>query len=179
MRRRSRLLVALLVVVVALAALTFALFVRPRTDPPARVDAVVVFAGGDGERQAEGVRLVRAGTAPVLVLSVGGDAASRRYQACRQPPGFRVVCLSPSPATTNGESRAFADLARREGWRSLAMVTSTFHLRRASLQLGRCYDGRVFTVATPVHVDRADEPPMLLLHEWAGLLSALTVDRAC
>ena len=141
MRRRSRwLLLALGAVVVVPIGLSYPLFVFPPTDKPGRADAVVVFAGADGERQEEGLRLVRDGVAPVLVISDGGLPGSRNARVCRErPAGLRLVCLTPSPATTRGEARAFADLAEREGWSSLVLVTSTYHVRRASLLLGRCY----------------------------------------
>jgi len=65
--RRRRLLRLLLLALgagaAALVALSFPLFVFPPTDAPGRADAVVVFAGGDGERQDEGVRLTREGLA--------------------------------------------------------------------------------------------------------------------
>jgi len=100
MRRTRRLIVAAAVaLVLTLIALTYRLFVWPQTDSPRRVDAVVVFAGGDGERQAEGARLVRDGVAPVLVISDGGRPDSSKYRICQQPEGPSLLlggwCLSP------------------------------------------------------------------------------------
>jgi uncharacterized SAM-binding protein YcdF (DUF218 family) len=172
-------LAAVVAVVALVTALSFPLFVWPAVDPPPRADAVVVFAGGDGERQQEGVRLVEAGVAPVLVISDGGRPGSPKYRVCREPQGLRVVCLSPRPRSTDGEARAFAALAERRGWRSLVLVTSTIHVRRASLLVGRCYDGRRFTDATPLHNDRRVEMLTQVVHEWLGLLGALTVRRGC
>jgi uncharacterized SAM-binding protein YcdF (DUF218 family) len=173
-------LVVLLVGAVALAVLTYPLFVFPATDEPGRADAVVVFAGGDGERQAEGVRLVREGVAPVLVLSDGGLPGSRQGRLCRErPAGLRLVCVSPDPATTRGEARRFADLAEREGWRSLVLVSSTYHVRRASLLLGRCYAGQVRRVATRLRNDHSWETGEQLAGEWLAFGAALTVQRSC
>jgi hypothetical protein len=84
--RRRRLLVALVVVAAALVALSLPLFVFPPTDEPGRADAVVVFAGGDGERQEAGVRLARQGVAPVLVISDGGLPGSGNARVCRERP---------------------------------------------------------------------------------------------
>ena len=182
MRRRVLRLAAVLVVVVAVAlvTLTYPLFVFPSTDEPGRADAVVVFAGGDGERQEEGIRLVREGAAPVLVISDGGQPGSRKARVCRErPAGLRLVCVSPDPATTRGEARRFADLAEREGWRSLVLVTSTYHLRRASLLLGRCYDGQIRRVATPLYNDYSWETGQQLATEWLALGVALTLRRSC
>jgi uncharacterized SAM-binding protein YcdF (DUF218 family) len=180
-RGRLRLVLALvLVAAAALAGLTYRLFVFPATDAPGRADAVVVFAGGDGERQAEGLRLVRQGVAPVLVISDGGEPDAPRARLCRQPPaGVRVYCFTPDPATTRGEARRFAELAGREGWRSLVLVTSTYHVLRAGLLLERCYDGRVRRVGTPLRNDHSWETGKQLAGEWLALGAVLTLQRSC
>jgi uncharacterized SAM-binding protein YcdF (DUF218 family) len=180
-RGRLRLALALvLVAAVALAGLTYRLFVFPATDAPGRADAVVVFAGGDGERQAEGMRLVRQGVAPVLVISDGGEPDGPRARLCRQPPaGVRLYCFTPDPATTRGEARRFATLADREGWRSLVLVTSTYHVLRAGLLLGRCYDGRVRRVGTPLRNDHSWETGKQLAGEWLAVGAVLTLQRSC
>jgi uncharacterized SAM-binding protein YcdF (DUF218 family) len=175
-----RLLLVLLGVAAVLVALTYPLFVWPATDQPGTADAVVVFAGGDGERQDEGIRLVREGVAPVLVISDGGLPNSGKARVCRErPAGLRLVCFSPDPATTRGEARRFAELAEREGWRSLVLVTSTYHLRRAGLLLDRCYDGQLRRVATPLYNDYSYETGQQLASEWLAVAAALTLHRSC
>jgi uncharacterized SAM-binding protein YcdF (DUF218 family) len=180
-RGRLRPLVVLLAVVaVALAGLTYPLFVFPSTDEPGRADAVVVFAGGDGERQEGGARLVREGVAPVLVISDGGEPDGPRAGLCRErPPGLRLYCFTPDPATTRGEARRFAELADREGWRSLVLVTSNYHVLRAGLLLERCYDGRVRRVGTPLRNDHSWETGKQLAGEWLAVGAALTLTRSC
>jgi uncharacterized SAM-binding protein YcdF (DUF218 family) len=175
-----RLLLALGVIGAALVVLTWPLFVFPPTDRPGRADAVVVFAGGDGERQEEGVRLVRQGVAPVLVVSDGGRPGGDQGGVCRQrPAGLRLICLTPDPATTRGEARAFADLAEHEGWRSLVLVTSTYHLRRASLLLDRCHGGGLRRVATPLRNARPWETGLQLAMEWLAAVAAVSLYRSC
>ena len=179
-RGRPRLLLAVVVVVAMVVGLTYRLFVFPVTDEPGRADAVVVFAGGDGERQDEGIRLVREGVAPVLVISDGGQPGSRQARVCRErPASLRLFCVSPDPATTRGEARMFAELAERQGWRSLVLVTSNYHVRRASLLLHRCYGGQVRRVATPLHNDYTWETGQQLATEWAAMTVALTLRRSC
>jgi uncharacterized SAM-binding protein YcdF (DUF218 family) len=176
MRRVWPLAVALALAVL-LAVATGRLFVWPETDPPDRPDALLVFAG-KRERLAEGIRLMRAGVAPVLVVSDGGRPRSRAGRTCRNPPpDLRVICVTPERSSTAAEAAAFAELAEREGWGEVAMVTSTYHVRRASLLLDRCYAGEVSTVAAP----RRTGPGLVAnaLREWAGLAAAVTVQRAC
>jgi uncharacterized SAM-binding protein YcdF (DUF218 family) len=175
---RVWLLAVALVLVVLVCVASTRLFVWPATDPPGgQVDALLVFAG-KRERLNEGIRLQRAGVAPVLVISDGGRPRSRAGRTCRNPPpDLQVVCVTPERSSTAAEAAAFAELAERQGWRSVALVTSTYHLRRASLLLDRCYGGRIATVAAP----RRNGPGLVAdaLHEWAGLAAAVTVQRSC
>jgi uncharacterized SAM-binding protein YcdF (DUF218 family) len=174
---RVWLLAVALALVVLVGVASARLFVWPATDPPERVDALLVFAG-KRERLAEGVRLLRAGVAPVLVISDGGRPRSRAGRTCRNPPpDLEVVCVTPVRSSTAAEAAAFAELAERQGWRSVALVTSTYHVRRASLLLDRCYDGRIAAVAAP----RRGGAGLVadVLHEWAGLAAAATVQRGC
>jgi uncharacterized SAM-binding protein YcdF (DUF218 family) len=171
---RPRALLALGLAAALVAGLSFPLFVFPATDEPGRADAVVLFAGAGGDRQAAGVRLVREGVAPVLVVSDGGQAGSPGGRMCRQrPTGLRLVCLTPSPATTRGEARAFAELAERESWSSLVLVTSAYHLGRASLLLDRCYAGRLRRVSVP------DGGARQVATEWLAVGAAVTLFRSC
>jgi uncharacterized SAM-binding protein YcdF (DUF218 family) len=174
-----RLLLAVGVVAVAAVGLSLPLFVFPRTEPPGRADAVVVFADGRARRIATGVRLVEKGVAPVLVISDGGSADSREGWVCRQGVGVRTVCVTPDPGSTDGEVRAFAELAAERGWRSLVLVTSGHHLRRATLLMDQCYGGRTFTARAAENPLAVDEAVPRVLHEWAGLVAAVTVQRAC
>jgi uncharacterized SAM-binding protein YcdF (DUF218 family) len=84
----------------------------------------------------------------VLVISNGRD---ERWQAanrlCTSRQRFKVVCPRPDPDTTRGEARMVAILAERRGWRSVVVVTSTYHARRARLLLRRCFDGQLQVVA--------------------------------
>ena len=124
------------------------LFVWPSQDAVRAVDAVVLFAGGRGERLALAERLLADGLSSNLVLPNGNapewPAGNR---ACREQRAYRVHCLAPDPDTTQGEARAIAQLAEREGWRRVLVVTSTYQLSRAGLLLDRCYDGEVLTTA--------------------------------
>ena len=70
-----------------------------------------------------------------------------------------------------------AALAERSGWRSMVLVTSSYHVRRASWLLGRCYQGSVQTVAA------RPQPTLSLVaaiaHEWLALPAALGGRQRC
>ena len=158
-----------------IAALTAFFLIWPRTDAPTNADAIVVFGGEHPERLAEGVRLAREGLAAVLVTS---DPPDPDEAVCRDTAAVDVVCIDPQPPTTREEAREVSKLAARRGWRSLVLVTSTYHVTRARMLLKRCYRGRVSVVAK-----RADEGFVRTLdrfaHEWGGLGYALLYARGC
>jgi uncharacterized SAM-binding protein YcdF (DUF218 family) len=136
----------LLALVGAFAAASAYLFVRPAEDAvPRRADAVVVLSGGQ-HRLTEGVRLWRRGVASTLAISDGRNPAWP--QANRLCGRSHVRCFRPSPYSTRGEAR----WAAAQGWSSVVVVTSTYHVRRARELFERCIDGRVAV--------RAAKPPL-------------------
>jgi uncharacterized SAM-binding protein YcdF (DUF218 family) len=169
-RARHRLLVsgavAGVVLIVALVALNLRLFVFPASSTPAHADAVVVLAGGDGERLDRGLELVRDGVAPTLVVSTGPE------QLCNGDHEFDVVCFLPHPDDTRGEAEAIGRIADEHGWQRLVLVTSDYHATRAGLLVGRCFDGEVDV--SPADSDKGPLPWVWAIgHEWGGLAEAL------
>ena len=146
-----------------------------RSTPPERCDALFAFAGRP-ERARVAVELWRAGTAPVLVLSVGrfewrrfpelGLPSDGRLHdlVLRTPPsrrhflvaidaaGARAEWMPQGRLGTLAEARAFVRLARERGWRSVQAVTTAAHSRRGLLALRRSSRGtglRIGIVAVP------------------------------
>jgi uncharacterized SAM-binding protein YcdF (DUF218 family) len=178
----GRRLLGLGLVVVVLGGLwgiAAGVLVQPATETAHRADALVVLAGGRGERLPKALVLAHQQVAPVLVISNGRDGRwPAANQLCAARQRFEVVCPKPAPDTTRGEARMVRDLAARRGWRSVVVVTSTYHARRAQLLLGRCFDGQLQIVAAPPH------QPWLRTWaranvELAGLLGALVTATDC
>ena len=170
--RRSIVVVIALVVVLAAIGLNLRLFVWPATDTVRSADAVVVLAGGSGERLDRALELVRDGVAPTLAVSSFGPD-----RLCTERQPFAVVCFTPTPATTRGEAESIGQLARAHGWTNLVLVTSTSHITRARLLVERCYSGTLQVAAATPH------PGLLpwiaaITHEWGGLAEA-AVERSC
>jgi uncharacterized SAM-binding protein YcdF (DUF218 family) len=145
--RRTALVVALLVLawIVALVAL----FVVDHGDSPARADAVFVLSGSP-TRLPVGIRLVREGYAPLLVVDrTRPDPTDLEERACRQQLSIQVLCVRAEPYSTVGEAETLARLAAARGWRSVDVVTSEYHVLRARLLMRRCYHGRLRVVSAP------------------------------
>ena len=125
---------------------------------------IFVFAGNEARKEL-GIAAWKRGGAPVLVLSVGrfewrryerlglpGDAALREAVA-RVPPRQRhffvvvegasaeVVPVPLRPFGTRNEARALAVLVRERRWRTVTVISSGFHLRRAVLVVERALRG--------------------------------------
>jgi uncharacterized SAM-binding protein YcdF (DUF218 family) len=177
--RRLLLVVAVLIVAWLVACLV--LFVWPPAESSAPKHAsVVVVLSGDKARLPPALALIRRGVAPVLALSTVQRTKhwpeAERLCAAHRYADARVVCFTAVPFSTRGEARTVSRLARERGWRSVVVVTSTFHITRAHMLYRRCYHG-------PLAVVGARSTWWKLPEEWASetgkLLVQLTVRRGC
>lgn len=135
-----KILKALLSLVVITLLVVTALFVdfayktfsaRPRT---VQVDAIVVLAGGKG-RVEEGVRLFRERRAQRLFL-VGVDPTVRKADLYRQRPGdpsADMVLLEKTSRNTLENALYGRDMLQEKGVRSILLITSRYHLKRATI----------------------------------------------
>jgi uncharacterized SAM-binding protein YcdF (DUF218 family) len=163
----------------------------PRRDPPRKGDAVFVLSSRlqrDGEPTTEalsrllhGVGLVAQGQAPRLILS---EQPRMRPYAAVGREWLRVLkvdaeVLTVGPVTsTRDEAKLVAELFRLRGWRTLLVVTSPTHSRRASLALE--HEGLEVvsspSVETRFDLETLDRPSERLMafgalaHERLGLL---------
>lgn len=111
-------------------------------------DAVVVHAGGQGERRQHALVLMRHDAADTLVIMYG-ERADHAGRLCGQVEPYEVLCPAPELETTIGEARAIAELVEERGWTSLITVTSDYHLRRATILDRRCSGIEVIGSAAP------------------------------
>jgi uncharacterized SAM-binding protein YcdF (DUF218 family) len=170
---RRRVAVGAGVLLAALAAFTARWILWPAADEPGRADAVVVLAGGLGERLPAARALVRDGVAPVLVVSHGRRGCGERRD------GYEILCFTPDPDRTQGEARATARLARERGWATVVVVTSTYHVARARTLFARCLDGDVRVVGVDPPTRGGLPTPRNVLREWAGWGHAIVAERGC
>lgn len=175
-RRVAGFLVLSLVAVSILLA-PIALVVK---DPlPARADAIVVI-GGDHkpERVALAVDLYRQGIAPVVLISAGvevlegGRTVREAEVMIRQATELGLprdaILIEDGSQTTVGNATETLGFARRLGWRSIVLVTSAYHSRRAGGWFHSYLDGEVAVSVQPA--PQAGCPPC-----WATSLDDLGV----
>ena len=130
-------------------------------DPlPARADAIVVI-GGDHkpERVALAVDLYRQGIAPVVLISAGvevleggrtvREAEVMIRQATELGLPHDAILVEDWSQTTVGNATETLGFARRLGWRSIVLVTSAYHSRRAGGLFHNILDGEVAVSVQP------------------------------
>lgn len=133
----------------ALAACVGALavaFVRgPATEwllaeaPPERADLLVILSGGARERVRTGLSLYRAGLAPAILITdpEGYPAAELAYfEREGVPPQALLAPLRPA-ASTYEDALSIRQVIGRKSVKSILVVTSPPHCRRAGLILNR------------------------------------------
>jgi len=177
--RRLILLVAGLVVAWLIACLVLFVWPPSESSPPAHADAVVVLSGNKA-RLAPALALIRRGVAPVLALSTVQRTPhwpeAERLCSTHRYAGARVVCFTAVPFSTRGEARTVARLAHERNWRSVVVVTSTFHVTRAHMLFRRCFHGELSVVGS-------GSTWWKLPDEWATetgkLIVQLTAERGC
>ena len=168
-----KILIALAVVCVASCALTARLFILPERGMPSRVDAIVML-DSPGHPLDLAVRLAEQHQAPFLVVSQGTPASR---DPCPQPvPGITLICFNPAPPTTQGEAEFVGRLAKKYHWQSIAVVAITPQDTRARLRVERCFPGQVYVVTAPIKLSTW---PYQVVYEWAALMKALAIQRAC
>ena len=167
---------------VAFVAATIRWFVWPSVpafENVQKADAVAVFVGGRGERLDTALRLLHAGLADNLVLPNGTVPTwPQANRLCRGKHDFKVYCPSPDPDSTRGEAHAIASIAHEQQWGRVIAVTSLYHVTRARMLLGRCFDGSIETVRAGPGLG-VGRYAYRVAHEWAGVLEASTVSRTC
>ena len=127
-------------------------------DPLDPADAIYVLGGSRADRPLEAADLYEAAYAGHIVLSDGyADSATRllRQKGFRVPgdadtartillqlgvPEEAIVILPGNPGSTRDEAITIRTLALEKGWRTIIVVTSKLHTRRARLAMQRYLD---------------------------------------
>ena len=116
-----------------------------------KVDAIVVLAGGKG-RVEEGVRLFRENRAKYLFF-VGVDPSvikSDLYRPKHGDPSADTVFLEKASRNTLENSIFGRDLIVRSGVHSVLLITSRYHLKRASILFRNSLPRNITIIPYPV-----------------------------
>jgi len=146
-----------------------------RSDPSIPTDAIVVLTGGR-LRLETGLQLFAAGSAKKLFVS-GVNQRVDRGELLRTlgPLGQRAACcivLGHEADNTFGNARETANWMQEEGYSSLRLVTSWYHMRRGLLEFGRAMP-QVRIIAYPVFTRHADAERWW---SWYGQLELIVVE---
>jgi uncharacterized SAM-binding protein YcdF (DUF218 family) len=159
-------------------------------DPIERAEAILVLSDDNfyGDRATRATQLYRQGMAPLVVASgrrlrpYAGIAELMEHDLIeRGVPKDKIVRLAHDADNTKEEAQALAQLSAQRKWRSVIVVTSNYHTRRA-----RYIFAHVFPAGTLVRVTSAPDGDFdperwwlkrisikKLTREWAGMLVAV------
>lgn len=120
-------------------------------DPPERADAIVVLSGSIPDRILEAVELFQGGFAPLIVVcGEPENEGSRRLRALGVSlprvhelnvsvavqlgvPASAIAVVDRPPGSTYTEALVILDYLAARGAKSILLVTSQYHTRRAGL----------------------------------------------
>lgn len=122
---------------------------KPTSGECARADAIVVVSGGDTEaRVQEALELYDNGWAPKLIVSgaaqdISGpsNAVAMQQQAIEAGVPATAIIIDESARNTSQNASESAELARVNDVRNIIVVTSPYHLTRATLVFEREFAG--------------------------------------
>jgi uncharacterized SAM-binding protein YcdF (DUF218 family) len=122
----------------------FALFVMnlppPAADPPAATADAIVALTGEGGRLAPAVLLLEHGGGKRLLITGVNKATSKRsLKTLLQDAGEAFDCcadLGFAAADTRGNAAEAAAWARKHDYRSLIVVTTSYHMPRSLAEFG-------------------------------------------
>jgi len=157
-------------------------------DAPQKADAVVVLSGDSwGHRVMKGGELVRAGFAPVAVVS-GPDGEYGNHE-CDLAIPFAVKAGYPESYFLHAEHKArstveeaedLAPLLHGKGYRKILLVTSNYHTRRSAAVFRRAIPDIEFVViAAPDQFFNPDswwqvrEARKTFLYEWEKTVASV------
>jgi uncharacterized SAM-binding protein YcdF (DUF218 family) len=150
-------------------------------DPLGKADALVVLSDDNfyADRATRAGELLREGKAPLIVASGrrlrpnAGIAELMEHDLIeRGVPKEKIVRLPHDADSTKEEAEAVLKFAKERKWRSLIVVTSNYHTRRA-----RYIFRRVFPQAIEVHIASARDGDFDPQHWWEKRKSTKELTR--
>ncbi|AMG76488.1 MULTISPECIES: YdcF family protein [Sphingopyxis] len=165
-------LISLLFLAWVLGFAWFALL-PPMPAPPQKTDAIVVLTGGPG-RIDRALDLLEAGQAKrVLISGVAREVKPKELAAeYRRPQALFDCCIALGFEAEDTRSNAteVASWVARRNYRSIRLVTTDWHMRRARYELGRALGDKVTILPDAV---RSQPSFSTLFREYHKFLAGL------
>jgi len=152
---------------------------------PGPADVIVVLAGEAEQRPERGLELLRQGYAPRLLMDVPGNARvyqwnqlelAQRYVQ-QLPEAFAISICPITAVSTKGEVQDMERCLENVHARTILLVTSDFHSRRALSTFGKLlprYRYEIVAVSDPIEFGvnwwQHREWAKTTLEEWAKLI---------
>ncbi len=137
MFRKLLIAVFLAAVIVIIIPLSISFYLSPQ-DNLSKCDAIVVISGGDTTaRLAEGVNLYKDGWAPKIIFSGAAaqgeisNALAMKREALTRGALESEILIEEESTTTEENARFVAELITNNDIKSIILVTSPYHQRRA------------------------------------------------
>lgn len=165
----------LIFVGVSVIILWFAVL-NPKQSVSQGAEAIVVFAGGKGERFDLALELVKKYEIKRMFLSIGAvhwKDQNRLLEYCsKKHIELVTTCVTTNIDTDNtlGEAKLFAEEANKLGINHLVAVSGKSHVFRANLRLSQNFDGVVDRIGAPENLTIK-----AVVHEWLGIIHATLV----
>ncbi len=150
-------------------------------DPMERADAILVLSDDNfyGDRATRATQLYRQGMAPIVVASgrrlrpYAGIAELMEHDLVeRGVPKDKILRVAQDADNTKDEAQVLAQLAVQRKWRSVIVVTSNYHTRRA-----RYIFTRVFPTGITVRVASAPDGDFDPQRWWLKRISIKKLTR--
>jgi uncharacterized SAM-binding protein YcdF (DUF218 family) len=129
---------------------------KPAPSDASRVDAIVVLTGGKG-RIEQGARLLAEGKAKRMLIA-GVDPSVRKLDLVKRLGGRKdllrcCIDLGSESVDTRSNAEEANRWLKRRNYRSLRLVTSDWHMRRARYEFNRQLDPGTTIVADAVRTE--------------------------
>ena len=155
--KRSKLLTYLAAALILAAVLKDAGTFLVINEPPRKADVIIVLSGDRGARLQRGIELYRQGYAPYLLYTSSTTGVEESEAMAEGVPEHAFILDRQAQNTYQNATYAKA-LMERYGLKSAIVVSSDYHMRRASLMFTRVFTG-TGTVFTYVAVKDPDFHP--------------------
>lgn len=145
-------LISLLFLAWVLGFAWFALF-PPTPAPPQKTDAIVVLTGGPGRIDRALERLEAGDAKRLLISGVAREVKPRELAAEYKRPMKLFDCciaLGFEAEDTRSNATEVAAWVARRNYKSVRLVTTDWHMRRAQYELGRALGDKVTIVPDAV-----------------------------